>query len=99
MPEKRRYVRLPCNTPVEINWDSGKKKPLIALCIEVSAGGMRFETNQAIPVGTAVSLHSDAIDFDGAGHVRRSVRSGEKFHVGVEFTKETKASILAPDRD
>jgi len=95
MPEKRRDVRIPCETPMEISWTAdGQNCSLHALCIEVSAGGLRFELDQPIPVETEVELHAEKIDFDGSGLVRHSVAVGPRYSVGIEFSQETKDGVL-----
>lgn len=89
MPGKniRRHNRIVCQGPVRISWQAADG-PRFALgkCMDVSAGGLRIECLDAVPVRTMVLLNVERLNVSGSATVKHVARRGAKCVVGLELS-------------
>jgi hypothetical protein len=94
----RRHERRKFEGVVRVLWNdaNGLPKSVTARCLDVSAEGLRLETDMPVPPRTGISLLSARYGALGTGSVRRCTRHGLKYSLGVEFT--TPLSLASPAR-
>ncbi|MBB3168978.1 PilZ domain-containing protein [Simiduia aestuariiviva] len=87
--EKRNFIRMRIDTPVEITLD--EDQTLNGLCCDLSGGGMAVEVDRALPVGTQLTIslsssHGHNPMLRAKAHVAR-VLSGpnERCQLGLEI--------------
>ncbi|MFO1390070.1 PilZ domain-containing protein [Cellvibrio sp.] len=85
----RNYIRHPTSIPIHIS--AGAKSNEQVVVSNLSAGGLSFETDIPVRVGSVVDLSIPCInpDYQGEGVIvwRRS-RKPTRFEVGVRFTND-----------
>jgi PilZ domain-containing protein len=84
----RRHARLPFDAQMQVSWKDarGQVQNLRAKCLDLSAEGVRLETDTPIPARTSVTLQSPRYGGLGTASVRHCVRRALKYSVGLEFT-------------
>ncbi len=94
--ERRRTERLPYGSRLRICSEDGSGNTVFghAQCVDVSEGGLRIETQASVPVGTYVSLRSDQLNFGGSARVKRVVRKGSKYCLGLELSEPLRTKPL-----
>lgn len=99
----RRNSRILYQGPIRMSWEE-RGQPFFAMakCLDVSAGGLRIESPQPVPHGTAVQLNAERIKLAGTATVKHVVRRGAKYLLGLQLSQvvlfQTIAAIngLAP---
>src|SRR6266545_2592265 len=86
-PRKREMERYAVNTPVRVLWQDEKgghhrARAYVTDMSEYSAG---LTIRTSLAAGSMIVLQSPAFNLTGAAYVRRCVRSGRRYIVGVEF--------------
>lgn len=99
----RRHDRASSAAKVELGWggETGCLKSTISACRDVSPGGFRVVTRDAIPMHSRVQFRFVSANFRGSASVRavRTVREG--YEIGLEFsgmeqTELMRLKLLAP---
>jgi hypothetical protein len=93
----RRFQRTPYLGPVRISWEDEHGLPKYAqgTCLDFSAGGLRIEAPQPIPVRSIISLRADRINLGGSATVKRVSRRGSKYVLGLELSQTLRDQSLA----
>jgi hypothetical protein len=70
-----------------VSWKdrSGNEKFANAEVVDVSEAGMQIKVPEAFAEQTLVTLRSHRLELHGRASVRRCVRKGAKYLVGLEF--------------
>ena len=84
----RRHERDTQRASIQLVWKdrAGLDRVLNGLTVDVSQNGMRVEVSSRIEERTYVSFRADALKLHGSASVRRCVRSGSKYLIGLEFS-------------
>lgn len=90
--EKRKYIRHPIEIPIDYQL-SGENFTNTNLTQNISLGGLCFQANSALAIGTMLNLSFPSInsDFKVVGKVVWCSKRGEKIEVGVQFQNENDA--------
>jgi hypothetical protein len=85
---ERRFV----GRPVAISWRDGVGTLTSddGFCRDLSAGGMALDLPFRLRSRTRLKIRLSEMKFSGTGMVRRCVRSGPRYTVGVEFDRLTR---------
>jgi|GraSoiStandDraft_16_1057320.scaffolds.fasta_scaffold1108463_1 hypothetical protein len=103
--DSRRYPRIPYVGMVRVGWEDaqGHMKYAQTKCVDISAGGLRIELPEPIPMGSYVTVRADRINLAGRAMVRYKARHGAKFIHGLELSQRVREQALAafgePARD
>ncbi|MBI2071286.1 MAG: PilZ domain-containing protein [Elusimicrobia bacterium] len=82
--EQRKYERHPASFVLEIADFAKPSKKVSALVTDVSEGGLCFESDQKIELGSSLTLRLEVPLMVQGGVVRTETR-GNKFRYGVRF--------------
>ncbi len=88
--EKRRaHPRRPLQGPVEVSWETepGSTWQGLGRCVDVSAGGLRLELRDPIPVGTPITFSVLDRNMRGTALVRHCNFIGLRNVIGVQFNE------------
>ncbi len=86
----RQFIRHPSNIPIEVTQGEQHEHDLVH---NVSLGGLAFETDHALPIGTVIGLRIDAVrpPFSTTARVVWCKSLAERFELGVEFLEASAA--------
>ena len=95
MRPTRLHKRLLVGRPVLISWRDGVgfRESDDGFCKDVSVGGMALELPFPLKVRTRLNLRVSEAKLSGIGVVRRCIRVGPRYVVGVRFDRLTRALI------
>ena len=95
--DSRRYRRIPYLGVVRVGWEDaqGYMKYAQTKCVDISAGGLRIELPEPIPMGSYVTVRADRINMAGRAMVRYKARHGAKFIHGLELSQRLREQALA----
>jgi len=87
-PNLRKHDRLPSKAKVELGWtgDGGAPKSALVVCKDVSAGGFRVVSRDAIPVRSYVQFRFAPLNFRGSASVRSLSHIAAGYEIGLEFS-------------
>lgn len=93
--EHRRYVT---DCLISMTWTDPPDgtRSVRARARDFSAGGIRVESPEAVPLDTAVFVESQEIGVSGSARVCHCAKRGGVFVVGLEFGEQTKATVCLP---
>jgi len=92
----RRHRRIPHTGPVRLSWQ-GSGEPCFAhgKCLDISAEGMLFETQEAVPLGVMVTIRAERLNVSGSAMVKHVRRKGFKYVIGLELSAALREQTLA----
>lgn len=83
--EKRRFKRFPANITLEISDNMKPGKKIAAIITDISEGGLAFESNQKLEMGSSVNLQVET-PLSVQGGVVHVEERGAKFRYGIRFS-------------
>jgi hypothetical protein len=93
----RRGERIQCTLPVRLSWseEHGPDRFGRGECRDISADGLRVETNETIPAQSFVNLRVEKVDVAGSGRVRYTRRGGGMANIiGLELSQKVRQQLL-----
>lgn len=87
-PNLRKYDRRPSKAKVELGWagEFGAPKSALVVCKDVSSGGFRVVSRDAIPLRSYVQFRFAPINFRGSASVRSLNHVAAGYEIGFEFS-------------
>ena len=87
LTDDRRYIRSRITAKMTLCWLGTQLRKKQADCkgVNMSSVGAMIMSPEAIPVGSAVYLHSKELQLMGNATVRHCTQRRSKFMIGVEF--------------
>ena len=64
--EKRNYIRMKINTPIELNLVGSSQPSIFGTCKNLSGGGMLIEAPMVLPIGAELSVSINSSHCQGA---------------------------------
>jgi len=82
---------------VRLSWTNAKGDSCYvqAKCIDYSAGGLRVESAESIPLRTVVSLRADHLSIVGSASVKHIERRSGKAILGLAFSQPQNPKVRA----
>jgi len=87
--EKRNFIRMKVDTPVELTISGDKSRVVRAICKDLSGTGMLVEVEETIELGTelVVAITSGKNPFEADAEVTRSrTSSNGRFIIGLKIS-------------
>lgn len=87
----RRHPRVPIDGQVRILWADadGREHVLQAKLLNISAYGIAFHADQAVPLRSYVTCNYEKLGIRGRGTVRHCTYCKGRYVIGVEFSGGT----------
>jgi hypothetical protein len=89
--EARRHTRHPLEGALRVLWqdESGRERVSQGKLVDVSESGIRFRTDDRIPVRTMLTCNDAKLGICGRGAVRHCNFVKGKYELGIEFSGGT----------
>jgi hypothetical protein len=96
----RRHDRVERRVPVQVTWKDrlGNDNFLTGHTVDVSQDGMRLELGAKIAEGTFINFRAEGLKLHGTASVRRCVRQGSVYVIGLQFAGGLQWKAKEPDK-